>query len=91
MSVPSFPRDEHVALLRQRIEERLRERNLPLEVAERGLNRYRCQYRFGFRRPPAEDWAELSLHFQIAARLARGEETKEFDLILDEFLDRNFP
>lgn len=52
MSVSSFPRAEHITLLRQKIEERLRERNLPLEVAERALNQLKCQYVFGFRRVP---------------------------------------
>ena len=50
MSVSSFPRAEHMALLRSKIEERLRERGLSLEVAERGLNQVKCQYRFGLRR-----------------------------------------
>ena len=53
MSVSSFPRPEHVALLRRKIEERVRERNLPLEVAERGLNQWKCQYRFGLRQVPS--------------------------------------
>jgi len=52
MSVSSFPCAEHIVLLRQKIEERLRERDLPLEVAERGLNQLKCQYRFGVRRVP---------------------------------------
>jgi len=50
MSVSSFPRAEHIALLRAKIAERLRERGLSLEVAERGLNQMKCQYRFGLRR-----------------------------------------
>lgn len=120
MSVPSFPRAEHITLLRQKIEERLRERNLPLEVAERGLNQLKCQYRFGFRRvpsyakdaqgmapnakgsedkpadllgqesPSAEDWAELSIHFQVAQRLEEGRGGAGLDRILDRFLSREF-
>jgi len=55
MSVSSFPRAEHIALLRSRIEEGLRERGLlQLEVAEQGLNQMKCQYRFGIRRRPGE-------------------------------------
>ena len=75
MSVSSFPRAEHVALLRSKIEEGLGKRGLLLEVAERGLNQMKCQYRFGLRqRTPdekqpssspesmndlADSWAEL--------------------------------
>lgn len=55
MSVPSFPRPEHIALVRTKIEARLRNRGLALEVAERGLNQLKCQYRFGFRRRLPED------------------------------------
>ena len=50
MSVSSFPRAEHIVLLRSKIEERLHDRGLLLEVAERGLNQMKCQYRFGLRR-----------------------------------------
>ena len=107
MSVTSFPRAEHIALLRAKIAERLRERGLALEVAERGLNQMKCQYRFGFRRQPsgepprpsasespsgpANDWAELPIHFQIAQRLEEGQGEAEFDRVLENFLFRNFP
>ena len=106
MSVSSFPRAEHVALLRQKIEERLRDRGLPLEVAERGLNQMKCQYRFAFRRvisganPPSSDpesksetanvWAELPIHFQIAQRLEEGRGNAELDRVLEIFLSGNF-
>ena len=69
MSVPSFPRAEHIALLRQKIEKRLRERNLPLEVSERGLNQLQCQYQFGFRRAPSH---------------AKGSEGRPADLLRQE-------
>jgi len=52
MSISSFPRPEHIALLRHKIEERLHARGLLLEVAEQGLNQMKCQYRFGLRRLP---------------------------------------
>lgn len=90
MSVASFPRAEHIALLRQRIEERLRERNLPLEVTERGLNQYRCQYRFGFRRRPEDEWTEIPIHFQVAERLESGQNDAELNRILDDFLNQHF-
>ena len=98
MSVPSFPRAEHMALLRQTIEQRLRDRNLSYEVVERGLNQWKCQYCFGFRRPaseslspqspPVEVWLELPIHFQIAQRLEEGKGEAELDHILDDFLNR---
>jgi hypothetical protein len=50
MSLSSFPRAEHIALLRTKMEERLRDRGLPLELAERGLDQLKCRYRFGLRR-----------------------------------------
>ena len=98
MSVPSFPRAEHIALLRQKIEEWLRGRNLPLEVAERGLNQLKCQYILGFRRPrpvssdqerpSGEGWAELAIHFQMAQGLEEGRGEAELDNLLDRFLSR---
>ena len=90
MSVASFPRAEHVALLRQKIEERLRERNLSLEVTECGLNQYRCQYRFGVRRQRTEEWTEISIHFQVAERLETGQNDAELNRMLDDFLDQHF-
>ena len=107
MSVSSFPRAEHIVLLRSKIEEKLHDRGLLLEVAERGLNQMKCQYRFGLRRrlleenqPPSQheflhdrenNWAELSIHFQIAQRLEEGRGDQEFDRVLETFLFRNFP
>ena len=98
MSVSSFPRPEHVALLRQNIEAWLRHRNLPLEVAARGLNQLKCQYIFGFRRAQvvsldqksdaSESWAELPIHFQIAQRLEKGRDEGELDNLLDRFFSR---
>ena len=106
MSVSSFPRAEHVALLRSKIEEGVGKRGLPLEVAERGLNQMKCQYRFGLRRQgeekqlssraesvhdAANDRAEFPVHFQIAQRLEEGRGDAEFDRMLEAFLFRNFP
>lgn len=90
MSVTSFPRAEHVDLLRGKIAHRLQERNLLLEVAERGVHHYRCQYRFGFRRYPEENWIELAIHFQVAERLAASQTDVELNRILDPFLNRHF-
>ena len=107
MSVSSFPRPEHIALLRSRIEEGLDKRGLRLlEVAERGLNQMKCQYRFGLRRRPdekpsytpsesvndaANDWAEMPIHFQIAQRLEEGRGDAEWDRMLERFLSHHFP
>ena len=107
MSVSSFPRSEHISLLRRVIEERLRARRLPIVVADRGLNQLKCQYRFGFRmRAPGEqegpaagesqagesnDRVELPIHFQVAERLEEGQGGAEFAETLDRFLARNFP
>ncbi|MGH9786537.1 MAG: hypothetical protein ACRD88_20395 [Terriglobia bacterium] len=97
MSVSSFPRAEHIALLRQAIEHWLRERKLPLEVAERGLHQLKCQYVFGFRHPravlpdqerPTDNWAELAIHFQMAQRLEEGRGETEIDALLDRFCSR---
>jgi hypothetical protein len=101
MSVSSFPRTEHITLLRRKIEERLRERGIAVEVVERGLNQMKCQYRFGIRRvdvpePPASSadeasseqggWAELPVHFQIAQRLEEGKGDRDLERVLDGFL-----
>lgn len=91
MSRASFPRPEHSALLREKIEQRLRARPLDLEVAERGLDHYRCRYRFGFRRSSDENWIELPIHFQVAERLETTCSDAKLGRILDSFLDRYFP
>ncbi|MBI3894633.1 MAG: hypothetical protein HY313_01745 [Acidobacteria bacterium] len=89
MSRPSFPRPEHLVLLREKIGQWLLERNLEIEVAERGLDHYRCQYRFGFRRPPGE-WLELPVHFQVADRLEMGHDEGELHRLLKAFLGKFF-
>lgn len=89
MSVSSFPRPEHIALLRNKIEGRLRSRGEALEIAERGLNQLKCQYKFGFRRSPEDEWIELGIHFQVADRLEHGGNDSELNRILDEFLERH--
>ena len=91
MSQSSFPRPEHAAALRRAIEERVRQRGLQLEVAERGLNQLKCQYKFGLRRGPQQDWAELAIHFQIAVRLESSASDAELSRLVDRFLDRRFP
>lgn len=91
MSRASFPRPEHAALLRERIESRLRALQLPIEVAERGLDQLRCCYRFGFRRSSEQDWLELPVHFQVAERLEAGQGDSELNRVLDSFLDQSFP
>jgi hypothetical protein len=95
MSVSSFPRAEHVALLRRAIEEKLRENGIEAEVVERGLNQMKCQYRFGIRRvdkdpasPAEQGWAEIPIHFQVAQRLEEGAGDRELDRILAAFLGR---
>lgn len=85
MSRSSFPRPEHAALLRERIGQWLRLRAPFAEVAERGLNHYRCCYRFGFRLAPDQDWAEVAIHFQVAERLEQGGGGQDLDHILDSF------
>jgi hypothetical protein len=95
MSESSFPRAEHVRLLREKIAERVREKGLAVEIAERGLNHYKCQYRFALRRPPErdspeQDWIELPIHFQVAERLESTHTDAELSRILDAFLQRHF-
>ena len=90
MSRSSFPRPEHAALLRQRIVERLQSQPLPYEVTERGLDHYRCCYRFGIRRATDPGSAELSVHFQVAERLENTQSAGELARILDLFLERHF-
>ena len=89
MSRASFPRPEHLALLQEKIGQWLQDRNWGIEVTERGLDHYRCQYRFGFRRPP-EGWVELSIHFQVAGRLETGSGDTELCRLLETFLKRSF-
>ena len=90
MSRPSFPRPEHATLLREKIAERLQSHPHSFELAERGLDHYRCCYRFGIRGGRGSDWAELPLHFQVAERLAAGGSGEELSRILDLFLERHF-
>jgi len=91
MSRASFPRPEHAALLGEKIAAYLRSGNLPLEVASKGPDHYRCSYRYGFRKPPEAAWRELSIHFQVAERLETSNDAGELNGILDLFLERNFP
>jgi hypothetical protein len=90
MSGTSFPRQEHIALLRRQIEERVRGRSPSMEVVERGLNHLKCQYKFGLRNEPEGQWRELAIHFQIAERLQAGASDEELGRIIDRFLDRHF-
>jgi hypothetical protein len=90
MSGASFPRAEHIAQLRRRIEERVRRRSPSMEVAERGLNHLKCQYKFGLRNEPDGEWSELAIHFQVAERLQAGTSEAELDRIIVGFLDRHF-
>ena len=90
MSGTSFPRPEHIALLRRRIEERGRGRSPSLEVVERGLNHLKCQYKFGLRNEPEGQWRELAIHFQVAERLQAGASEAELDRVIDGFLQRHF-
>jgi hypothetical protein len=90
MSRSSFPRPEHAALLHGAIARQLRSRPAPFELVDRGLDHYRCRYRFGIRRSPESDWTELSVHFQVAERLELTRNSEELDGILDLFLERHF-
>lgn len=90
MSGSSFPRPEHIALLRRLIERRGRGRSPSVEVAERGLNHLKCQYKFGLRQEPEGVWRELSIHFQVAERLLAGADDSELERIIDAFLHRHF-
>ena len=90
MSGASFPRAEHIALLRRQIEERVRGRSPSMEVVERGLNHLKCQYKFGVRNELEGQWSELAIHFQVAERLQAGASGAELDRIIDGFLDRHF-
>jgi hypothetical protein len=90
MSRCSFPRPQHAVLLREKIAERLRSYPVPVEVSERGLDHYRCCYRFGIRRAPEQDEVELSVHFQVAERLEAAGSAEELIRILDLFVERHF-
>ena len=90
MSRSSFPRPEHIALLRERIAGRLQEHSIPLEMSERAVDHYRCCYRFGFRRRGDNEWKDLSIHFQIAERLEQGGDASDLEELLNLFLERNF-
>lgn len=91
MSRASFPRPEHAARLGEEIAAHLRTTNLPLEVASKGLDHYRCSYRFGLRQPPEGAWRELSIHFQVAERLETSHDAGELIGMINQFLERNFP
>ncbi len=87
MSLSSFPRAEHIILLRQKIEEIMRLRGDRLELSERGLNRLKCQYKFGLRRRPEDEWAELAIHFQFADRFERTGNSAELERVINGFLN----
>ena len=72
MSQSSFPRPEHILILTEKIREILHARELNWELADRGINQFRCQYRIGLRPAEAPDWIEVAIHFQVAARLRAG-------------------
>ena len=90
MSRSSFPRSHHAALLREKIQPALRARGIPLEVIDRGLDQYRCCYRFGFRRSAEQEWTELAIHFQVAERLESSGDEAELERMLHLFLERYF-
>jgi hypothetical protein len=90
VSVSSFPRSEHITLLREKITERVRLRQQSIEVVEHGLNHLKCQYKFGLRNRPEEDWIELAIHFQSAERLETTRNDAEINRIVDAFLSRHF-
>jgi hypothetical protein len=90
MSQSSFPCSKHIALLRRKIEERIRLRGDSLEVAERGLNQLKCQYKFGLRTGPNQEWVEIGIHFQVADRLETTGSVTELNRTLDGFLNRHF-
>ena len=90
MSRASFPRPEHSALLREKIHTALQARGLPLELTDRGIDQYRCCYRFGFRRFAAQEWTDLAIHFQVAERLESSSDDAELEHILILFLERYF-
>ena len=89
MSSSSFPRAEHITALLHQIKARIRESGQTIEVAERGLNHYKCHYKFALRRPDLE-WTELSIHFQFAVRLEQGGDDATLNRVIDRFLKRHF-
>ena len=90
MSASSFPRSEHISLLKQKLERRAHNLDPNIEVAEHGLNHLKCQYKFKLRRTPGEDWTELAIHFQVAERLEATANEAELNRILDAFLSQRF-
>lgn len=87
MSVSSFPRPEHAAALRKKIDERLTAASLTADVAELALNHYKCQYQFGIRRSPDREWRVLAIHFQYAERFFASGNDSELSSIVDRFLN----
>ncbi len=59
-------------LLREKIQKYFRSRELNWELADRGINQLRCQYRIGLRPAGAPEWIEVAIHFQVAERLRKG-------------------
>ena len=90
MSRSSFPQPHHAALLREKIHTSLQASGIPLEAIDRGLDQYRCCYRFGFRRSAEQEWTELAIHFQVAERLENSGDESELALLIDRFLERYF-
>ncbi len=85
MSGSSFPRPEHILLLKDAMERLLRARGESMEMAERGLNQLKCQYKFGLRPGLEGEWSELAIHFQVAERLQDSADDSELARLLDGF------
>src|ERR1051325_11628117 len=98
MSRSSFPRAEHLSLLKNAVAERLRVGRLPVQLSGESLDHYRCCYRLAFDRIDSassvdaitEAQRELSIHFQIAERLENSGDATEINALLDQFVQRNF-
>jgi len=86
----SFPRSEHITALRQKLQERLGRVPQTIEVADLGLNHYKCHYKVGLRRRAEEPWIELAVHFQVMDRLEATGNDAELNRILDRFLNQHF-
>ena len=84
MSQSSFPKAEHVAALHEHILQKASESGLELEVADAGLDRYRCQYRLRLK-CQATDWSEeIAVHFQAAENLLAGKSVEALERQLAE-------
>jgi len=57
-------------------------------IADQGVDRYHCRYRFALHRVPGEPPQELAIHFQVAERLLAGKGDAELSRLVDAALKK---